>query len=749
MKNRKFLSKISNFIVSFRYLFLCLFTILIIVCSINLNNVKVNYDIFNYLPDKSETKYGLKIMEKEFKNSTEIQLLIKNIEYDDTLNKIESINKINHVKNISFDNTYNHYKDNNALIVIEIDKVNSIKLNNIKKNIIKIVNDKENYLYIENNNNISVNSAFIFAIIIGIIIVILLIITHSYFDCIIATIIILISILINVGSNFLLGEISYISIEIVIVLQLVLSLNYLIIFLNHYNKEIDDSKNKILAIKKTVSKSIPQIFVSSLTIFSGLIALFFMQLKIGNDIGIVMFKGIICTLLTVILLLPCLLILFNKIILKLRHRSIIPNIARLSKIIISSRRIILPLFLVFVIISICLIPKYDYIYNDYLFKSRTTSENYLALNEIKKTFGYNNRLVIIVKNPDKDYPKEYMIAQKLLQDKKIISVNNIGNTKIDQKIYLGSSINYQEFSQIFNLDLQTSSKLYQLYATNNDELIKLNDIDNYHIPIINWIYFLYDKQLELSLNDEIKLKINNYYENINSQINLFESNNYSKFIIDYKGELESEDTFKLLDIIKDDVSKTYDEVTLVGDSVIAREFKTIFKNDNLIITFATILFIVILLIIIFKSIGITLLIIITIEGCVLINFGLITLIYNKIYFISYVIVSAIQIGITLDYAVSISNKYQKSRIKMNKKKSLIEALKNTIPRIITNGLILTIIGFIIGYKLDSEIVSETVLYLGIGVLISIICIAFIFPALIYSFDNFIHLTTFKKKIKNN
>ena len=130
-------------------------------------------------------------------------------------------------------------------------------------------------------------------------------------------------------------------------------------------KEVKDDDNLILAVKKTVTKSVKEIFASSLTTIAGLIALVFMQLKIGGDIGIVMSKGIVCSMLTVILLLPCLLIIFNKPIMKLEHKSFVPNTKKLSQIILKSRKVLLSLFIIIVLLSIYLMGKYSYVYNVY------------------------------------------------------------------------------------------------------------------------------------------------------------------------------------------------------------------------------------------------------------------------------------------------------------------------------------------------------------------------------------------------
>lgn len=728
MKINKFLIKICDLIIKFRYLFLCIFIALTIICSININNYKVNYDLTSYLPSEMETRYGLKLMKSEFGDVSEVQILLTHISYQEAMNKVESIKNIEHVKNIFFNDTEDHYKDNNALIVIELDKVNKDEKLIIKNDIVKLVKSNEYYLYME--NDYSDNSSFSFVAILIIGVIILFFTSHSYFDIIIAGIIISVSILFNLGSNCLLDNVSYITNFTTIIIQLGLSIYYLILFLGYFYEEIDDSSNKILAIKKTLYKSIPIIFINSFAIAFVLISLLFMHFNIGRELFIVIIKSIICTIFTIILLLPCLLIIFNKVILKLRHRNYIPDVTKLINIIVSGRKIILSIFLFLVIISIFFIPRYNYIYNKFFINSNKVDNNQLAFNKINEIFNTSNRLIIMVNNNDKDYTKELMLAKKLLQDKKIISVINIGNTNILDNLYLGSSINYQEFANSFNIDLQTSLSIYQMIANKSDELIKLNDIDNYHISLNKLITFLYDNQIEL-LNDDIKDKINNYYLKLNSNINLLESNNYSRFIIKYKGNIESEDTFKLLKMIREDVEKNYDEVIMIGDGISAYDLKSTFNSDNIKFIFIMLLFIIIILLFIFKSISMSILLTFIVEGSILMNF---MFMHNKIYFINYIVVSIIQMVIILSYIIVIFSRYRFIRMKNNKKGTLLKALKDSFPAIIISGLIISISGFLISYKCYSFVIASIGESFSIGIIISMISTIVVLPAFLYVFD---------------
>lgn len=675
----------------------------------------------------------------------QMQVLLTDISYDDAQEKADKIKNIDNVENVSFNNTKDYYKNNNALIVVELGNVSDNTKDKVLSKIDNIVDDSEYYIYVENSDDAVGGMNTILIIVVIIIVAVLLFTSKSYFNVILAFIVFGISILLNMGSNFLLGEISYITKSIAIVLQLGLSLDYLIIFLNHYMKEVKDDDNLILAVKKTVTKSVKEIFASSLTTIAGLIALVFMQLKIGGDIGIVMSKGIVCSMLTVILLLPCLLIIFNKPIMKLEHKSFVPNTKKLSQIILKSRKVLLSLFIIIVLLSIYLMGKYSYVYNVYSVKSITKSDTQIALDKIESNFGKHNRLVILVENKDKDYNKELELFNELSKNQNILSMTSIGSQEIGSNIYLGSKLDYNTLSQILNITPELSLNLYKYYASENNELDKLININDYKITVIDLIYFLEDNKDKLPLDDDMKLMVDNYYNTINNSIALLESDNYSRFILELKTDVEGEETFELLDDIKDVTNKYYDSSTLVGESVSARDLSDTFSFDNLIITLITIVFIALILLFSFKSLGMTLLLILTIEGSILINFGITTLMGDNIFFMSYIVVSAIQMGATIDYAILMSNRYLTLRNKMDKKEAMIGALTDSTPAIITSGLILTASGFLIGFISDSGVISSIGMALGCGTLISMICTIFILPAILHVCDKFIKITTFTKK----
>lgn len=744
-KKNSILIKLGDLIVKYRYFLLVIFIGLTIFCLVNINNVSINDSIVSYLPDDTETKYGLEVMEDEFGSLTSIDLMVEDITSDEANSLYNELLDVSNVEAVLFDNSESSYKNNNALYTIELKDLSDEQIDEAKINIESVVKNKEYSIYSDAFEEPTEGIDKILLIACIVIVIVLLLTSKTYFEPVIAFIIFGISIILNMGSNFLFGEISYITKSIAVILQIALSIDYIIIFMNQYMKEIYDTSDKVLALKKTVSKSIPEIFASSLTTISGLLALVFMQLKIGGDIGLVLSKGILCSLLTVILVMPSLLSIFNKPIVKLKKKEKKSGrIDRVSNVIFNGRKILLPLFVLLLIISICLIPNYNYVYNANSAKSISKSENVKSLEKIEDVFGKNNNLVLLFKSDNKDYTKELKLAKELKNIDGVTSVTSIGGYELASNIYLGTEINYLEASRLFNIDDGMSANLFKLYASYNNEINKLAPLNDYKISIINIIYFLNNESDKLPLTDDIILKIKIYYNMINEKISLLESDNYTRFIINLDSPVESDSTKNIINKIREVANNNYSDVTLIGNSINAFDLESSFTSDNLIITTITIIFIAIILIINFKSFGITLLLILSIEGSILINFGIISLLDTKIFFMGYIVVTAIQMGATIDYAIVVASRYQELRHKIDKKQAIIQTLSDRLPAVMTSGLILLVAGFLIGFIATSPVISQIGLFLGSGTLISLIITIFILPAILYACDKFIKKTTFKR-----
>ena len=683
-------------------------------------------------------------MEKEYGTLISIDVMLSDVSKEEAVSYYNELQKIKNVDLVMFSLNDKYYKDNNALYKIELVNKDKDVAKKVAKDIEKVTNDKKTYIYADEFEDPTEGVTLVLLLVVTIIIIVLLLTAKTYFETVIAFIIFGISIVLNMGSNFIFSEISYITKAIAVVLQLALSIDYVIIFMNQFMKEIEDTSDKKLAIKKTLSKSIPEIFASSLTTVSGLIALVFMQLKIGEDIGIVLSKGILCSFLTVILIMPCLLDMFTKPILKFKKKELKKAggiLSRLSTFIVKSKYILLPIYIVLIFISVLCISKYDYVFNLNTTRAVRVSDNVKSLDKIQETFGKDNTLLVLVENKDKDFAKEKLLTEELGSIDGVLSASSIATYKIADNVTLLTSLNYQNASVLLNLEPELVKNMYLSYAALNNA--EVTNIDEFEIPLIKLISFIKNNTDKLGMDNSSKTEMLAKYTKKFESYYFLESKNYSRIILSLDSEIESNKTTHIIKDVRNTTVKYFNKSLLVGNSINARDLKSTFTSDNVKITFVTILFIAIILLISFRSFGMALLLILTIEGSILVNFGLVTLTGHKIFFMSYIVVSAIQMGATIDYAIVIASRYVQLRKKYNKKDAILGTLKDRLSAVITSGLILLSAGFLVGTITTSSCISSIGLFLGLGTLISLLATILFLPAILYTFDKFIFKTTFK------
>ena len=173
------------------------------------------------------------------------------------------------------------------------------------------------------------------------------------------------------------------------------------------------------------------------------------------------------------------------------------------------------------------------------------------------------------------------------------------------------------------------------------------------------------------------------------------------------------------------------------------ELKDAFATDNIIVSVVSVLFVLVVLLFTFQSIGLPLLQIIVIEGAIFLNFSIPALFHNYIYFMSYLIVSSIQMGANIDYAIVVSNRYINVRKEKGRKESIIEALDFAFPTIVSSGLMMVLAGFTIGYMTSGEAIAGLGMSLGRGSTISILLVLFALPQILLLGDKLISATTFE------
>lgn len=316
----------------------------------------------------------------------------------------------------------NYYVDGYAKMQIMLDlKQSSLQTGEVIDEVISLLENAEMTFYLSGGvistlytrNTVSGEVMKITLVIIPIVLIILLIMTPAFFDLVIFGIVAAIAIILNLGTNVFLSNISFITQSMAIALQLAISLDYIIFIVNRYHKERDLGQGVDEALKLSMAKVKSPVIASALTTGVSFLALIFMRFSIGLDIGIVFAKAIFFSLLSSMILVPILIKIFAKLIDKSKHKVLMPRFGKIAKFIYKFRYV----FLVFLIAII--VPAYyfqshnQFIYGDSALTSSKGSIYYEDTLAIEREFGYDNRIIVLT---ERDMTKEGIFYQTVLSD---------------------------------------------------------------------------------------------------------------------------------------------------------------------------------------------------------------------------------------------------------------------------------------------------------------------------------------------
>ena len=755
--------RISEYIVNKRKAFMVFFILAAVFSVFSSSWVKVSNKLSDYLPESTKTKQGLDIMDENFTTFGTAKVMVNNIDYEKALELSTKLKEIVGVSRVDFydksDSDYenknieDYYKDFAALYTISFEDVEDSKL--VQEAIVKVreaVSTYDNVVYttIDKDDAKSLNEDMkVIGVLVVIIIVGVLIFTsQTYAEILIFMLTFAVAILLNVGTNFIFGRISFVTKAVGVVLQLALAIDYAIILFHRFMEERQNLKAKH-ALISALAKAIPEISSSSLTTMAGMVALMTMQFRIGRDLGQVLLKSIIFSMISVFLFMPALIMMFEKWIKKSMHKSFVPNIEFLGKKILSVRFIIAGIFTVLVIGGIVLSGKTAYIFDPNSIKSDKKTEYIAAKEEIERHFGSSNILAVVI--PKEDYIKEARLLEEISKVEGVKSVTGLANIEVgnEGEYVLTESLKPRELAEIADVDIDLVKLVYRFYALKNEQYgAFINSIDSYKVPIINMVDFLYE-QIEnggVEIDEDITENIEDIHKSITDARKQLESEKYSRFLVVWDRELEGKATFAAIDEVEGIAKNYYNEVYVVGDSSSNYEISKSFGTDNLRISIITALLVGIILLFTFQSAALPFILVLTIQGSIWVNFSLPYLANEPMFFLSYLIVSSIQMGATIDYAIVITGRYMVLREECeSKNKAISRTLNEAFPTIITSGTIMAASGFVIGFLTSNATIASLGKTLGIGVLISMILVMFVLPVLLYLFDFTIDKTSFSKK----
>ena len=923
------MERFARFVVKNRMFFAVLFVVLSIAGVFCFSLVKQNYDLTKYLPNDTDTSKGLQIMESEFGLSNNLLVMVS-VDEAQTQELMDELGKINGVQLVTLD----QHDGEKALFIVtlygdEYSASAKSALSDIKQTLVG--NEYSLSGGVQSNqqleNALNAEMPIIMAIAVAIIVLVLFVTSRSWLEPLVVLIVLFCGVLINMGSNVIFGEISYITYAVSAVLQLALSLDYSIILLHSYNEFKASGIDKQEAIVKALAQNMRPISSSGLTTIAGLVALFFMSFTIGFDIGIVLAKGILVSLLSVVFFAPALIMFFGKALEKTAHRALPLGGRAIARFSLRAKSI-LPIIMVIIVAGACVLQtRNEYLFsgwdlsndgqkieqafgnvnqavlivdNKYASDEQTTSEfiagtNTLTNDDGKKAFtqiaswatlelsekdvldnvGFDLSAIQpyaeIVLGQDQTFggiknlweqseqdvynielPKELFalllgveqndrmlsIVYGLLKSDGVVTVGSVINNfqkmqsnaligsviaeKVPQealdlitylsenKEQVGSVVNpiittlvdkaverygsetsiydvepstYGVFTYVtkvlFNSESFDVSEFYDMWTLAQRDLTKIVIteqmlINALGVPIpeslISTIMSLLSSDGTITLGDVMNfIKINKdsliaqnilgeqgisaittIYESINSVIESLNSTidqimeelrsnfvgeKHSRIILLMDLPKDSEKTFDNLDSVKS-LATTYfgEENYLAGESMTIKDISEAFDKDLIVINTVTIVSILLIIALLFRSALIPVVLVFVIQGAIWITMAIQAISQAPIFFMSYIICTCIQMGATIDYGILISNNYRRNRSEMARKPAIIEAVKSAMPTVVTSGSIMVSAGFVIGFVSTIMPIYSIGRLLGVGTIISISLMLFFLPALLYVLD---------------
>ena len=746
---------VATFIVNKRKAIEILFVLAIIYSVLCINKVQVNQDITSYLPADSETRQGLSIMDEQFMTYGSAKVMLANVTFNQADSLVDSLENVDGVKEVAFDDSSDHFKGTNALFDITFsgtadEQVSKDALNSVKD----ILADYDVYVSTEvgseesSAESLAKDMNIILVLAVVVIVAVLLLSTKAYLQIPVLLITFGVAAILNMGTNYWFGTISSITNSIAVVLQLALAIDYAIILCDRFMEE-HETLDAEEAVKVALSKAIPEISSSSLTTISGMVAMMFMQFRLGYDMGIILVKAIILSLISVFFLMPGVLLIFAKGIDKTHHKCYVPKITIVGKFANKTKYIIPPLFIICLVFAFMKSNNCQYIYDTSSIVSAKKSESKIAQETIEETFGASNQLVVMV--PKGDYESEHKVVKKLQNLDYVTSALALSNVSINDEYVLTDKLSPRQFSELVGIDREVVEVLYMAYAYNQEQYGPVvTGIDDYDVPIIDMFLFLYDQYKEgyVTLDSNLDEKLTTLYDTLHDAQLQLQGSDYSRLVLNISLPVEGQETYDALEEIRGIAAQYYskDSVILVGNSTSDHDLESSFASDNIIISVLTALFVMIILFFTFQSAGLPVLLVLTIQGSIWINFAVPSIEGQTVFFIAYLIVSAIQMGATIDYAIVISNRYLQLKQQMPLKEAITETLNQSFPTIFTSGSILTCAGFLIGEIASDATVASIGVALGRGTLISIILVLFVLPQILLMGDIIIEKTALTMNI---
>ena len=478
-----------------------------------------------------------------------------------------------------------------------------------------------------------------------------------------------VSVLWNMGSNFFLGEISYITKAVAAVLQLGVTLDYSIFLWHSYKEQKEKLADKDEAMAEAVHMTFTSILGSSLTTIAGFISICFMSFTLGKDLGIVMSKGVILGLLGTVLLLPCVIRLLDSAIEKTTHKPLLPDVGGIGRFVAKHYKALCVVLLVMIVPAF-----YGYANNRvYYDMSKVMPQNLpsiIANHKLEDTFDMATTHLLLV---DAD------VSQKDVRDM-TEEMKRVDGVK-----------------DVIGIDSLLGAGIPESIVP--EEVLSLVKGDRYQLMLVNSAY--------VTSSDEVNAQI----DSLNA------------------------------------VLKKYDKGgMLIGEAPCTKDLIACTDHDFTVVSLISIIAIFVIILLVQKSFSLPVLLVAVIELAIAANLCIPYYLGTELPFVGPILISTIQLGATVDYAILMTTRYKQNRLSgMDRKEAVEKAVASAAQSILVSGLGFFAATYGVGLYSNVDIISSMCRLIARGALLSVAVVLFLLPAMLLLLDKFIVHTTLDMK----
>ena len=690
-----------------------------------IGRTNINYDLTRYLSEKTMTRRALKVMEAEFGSAEQLRLMFSGLSDEDLSSVLDTLNSREEIRIATHDPETDVREADGKTWTLVTATLRECDASALAEELRGLFPDAGEYAVggaaaemLDIQHSVALEIPEVMIISVAIVLLVLLLTSHAWLEPLVILVTLAVSILINMGTNFIFPDVSFISYAVSAILQLALSIDYAIMLLHTYNACRDDGLGAKEAVTEALAQCFMRIASSAMTTVAGLLSLLFMSCTIGFDIGVVLSKGILISMLGVFLFMPALILILEKPLQATRHKPVPFGGQHLAAGIRKARKPLAALLILAVVAGAVLTGM-----NTYTFAAQPSTEVTDTV-RINSVFGASSPLVLLFPGGEED--ADYNLQRDLVARLREIRRENGEPAVRDITAMVtdgAEALKYYtvpETAALAGIQEDLVSMFFRMQGFGDS--VRADRLLESAGPI-------------LAGNETVE----SLQKQLAAAKSAFEGPEYSRIVLEPAFRTSDRDFNACMEEILSAAESVYgDRFYVTGTPMSTYDIGNAFRSDLLLVNVITFLAILLIVTISFRSFRLPLLLVFVIEGAIWITMGISCLLGQPIFFISYLICLSVQMGATIDYGIMLCDQYRNLRREGQPAgEALCAALRRSLPTILTSGIILVTAGFIVGKRCSVYYISSIGSLLARGASVSVILVLTLLPALLLLFDRFV------------